>query len=454
MSPLAHICHAAGIEVSGCDSKPGKTLDELRKSGISVETELSDDLRHRTRTYVLSSAISKHHKAVEAAHQDGRKCLHRSELLQLLLAGSRAITIAGTHGKTTTTAMIAHVLSALGRDPSAVVGGLVRSLEASWRHGGGSCFVAEADESDGSFLRYTPQIAVVTNISSDHLDFYTNLQGVCAAFQDHVGRIQTGGWLIGGWDDANVRQLEIPDEINLLTFGTVLGCDVRAYEASPGAGGIAFRAVVERTDVSCRLQLPGMHNLQNALGTLAVCRALELDVIQAARALETFDGVGRRLELVFDSPHLTIFDDYAHNPGKIAAAVMSVAQAWPEKKLRVVFQPHRYSRLRTMYPEFAAAFAGATEVIVTPVFSAGEPLDPSLDTESLAAEIEKRSKVSAIAKSSLSDTIDYLRSTSEHSQIVLTLGAGDVNIVGQALKEHALAKKDYRTASKATSTQA
>lgn len=454
MSPLAHVCHAAGIEIAGCDSKPGKTLDKLRVSGVSVEAELSEGMRRRARTYVFSSAIAKDNMALAAAHQDGRKCLHRSELLHLLLAGSKAITIAGTHGKTTTTAMITHVMAALGQDPSAIVGGVVRSLEASWRLGRGHCFVAEADESDGSFLRYSPQIAVVTNISSDHLDFYTNLHGVCTAFQSHVSHIQAGGWLIAGWDDNNVRHLDLPAEVNLLTFGTVLGCDVRAYEVLPGAGGIAFRAVVERTDISCKLQLPGMHNLQNALGTLAVCRALELDVVQAARALETFDGVGRRLELVFEGPDLTIFDDYAHNPGKIAAAVKSVAQAWPGMKLRVVFQPHRYSRLRTMYEEFAAAFVGAGEVIVTPIYAAGEPHDPSLDSEALAAEIEKRSKVSAIAKSSLSDTIDYLRSTSELSQIVLTLGAGDVNIVGQALKENALAKKDYRTASKATSTKA
>lgn len=454
MAPLAAWCKASGLDISGSDSGK-KTHEDLARLEVKVFKTHDSEHMKNVRTAVYSSAIDKSNTELSFARSQGLRILHRSELLKVMLDSSRSITVAGTHGKTTTTSLIGHVLTALGCDPSIISGATIRSLGSSFRKGSGDLFVAEADESDGSFIQYKPWLGVITNIDLDHLDFYRDEAGLNEGFRSYLNGIQKDGFAVLGWDCPRTRELGQVLHVEKLTYGTRLGCDVRALDIYPDQGTIRFSAVVERDLVDCRLLIPGRHNVQNALCAMAVGRCLGLPAQAVADAISTFEGVQRRLEFIYDSSSYKIIDDYAHNPGKIAAAVQSVAEAWPHLPVRVVFQPHRFSRVTSLYYEFANAFKEATEVIVTPVFAAGEAVDESFATESLAQEIARTSKVSAIAKSSLGDTIKYLSDTRNRAQVVMTVGAGDVNKIATTLKELFLAEegKNIVELAKAQKTQ-
>lgn len=440
MAPLAELCAGGGLKVSGSDTGIAKN-HTLRAKGIVVFDSHDAAQLEGCKTVIYSSAIGTDNVELAFARGCGKKILHRSELLGLLLESHRGIAVAGTHGKTTTTSMIGHVLTALGCDPSVVAGASIHSLGGASRNGHSDLLVIEADESDGSFLNYQPWLGIVTNIDLDHLDFYKDEAGLCRGFQNFVSGIQESGWAVLGWDCPRTRELGNAMTTQKLTYGMRVGCDVRALNIQPEPGAIRFQAVVERDLVDCRLLIPGRHNVQNALCAMAVGRCLGLSAKLVADAISAFEGVHRRLEVIFDSPSFKIIDDYAHNPGKISAAIQSVVESWPHLPVRVVFQPHRFSRLSTLYWEFARSFAGATEVIVAPIFAAGEPIDDRLSIFKLAGDIERESKVSAIAKSSLGDTIKYLSDTKNRGQIVITLGAGDVNTVAIDLKEQLLAEE-------------
>jgi UDP-N-acetylmuramate--alanine ligase len=435
MAGLAELARKLGFEVQGSDIKTSTTVERLKEMGIVVAEEHGDDLVQHANTVVYSSAISADNIELLKAKDLSLKLMHRSEFLASLMVNKKAITVAGTHGKSTTSAMITHVLDDLGCNPWAATGGEMIRYESSARVGQGELFVAEADESDGSFLKYKPFISILTNVEQDHMDFFKTEAAMIGAFSSYLQNTDSDGTAVIGWDHPLSRQIATDFKGNRLTYGFLLGCDVRAREYQCSDGITRFTAIVERDAVKCTLPMMGRHNVQNALCTLAVVRALELDVSKAAASLSQFSGVRRRMDRIYSDDDVTIFDDYAHNPGKVAAGVKALRETWPKRTLHVVFQPHRFSRLETMYDDMLSALEGADLIHVVPVYSAGESTNLDFSPTRLARDLESRLGVPAIPSDSLKDASDAVLRRLNGPSIILTVGAGDVWRVAQQLKE-------------------
>ncbi len=436
MSALAELALKGGLAVQGTDSKSSDATDHLLRLGVKVAIGHAAAALGSARTVVFSSAIAPENVELAAARTRGLAILHRSEFLAFLMQSREAVTVAGTHGKSTTTAMIAHVLDALGCDPSVACGAPILRFSGAARFGNGPYFIAEADESDGSFLRYRPTIGVLTNIASDHMEYFKDAATLEAAFSQYLGNIvEDDGCAVIGWDNPISRDVGSRYERNRLTYGFLLGCDVRGLEYQCAGGEMTFTAMVERDRVKVRLKTIGKHNAQNALCALAVVRALALDVTKAAESLASFAGVARRFSLVYDSPAVKVFDDYAHNPGKIEACITGIRESWPDWKVHAVFQPHRFSRLETMFDEMIAALRDADIVHVLPVYSAGETTTRDFSPELLAAELRLKHGVEAHACRSFVEAAQSVRNRLEYPAVVLTVGAGDVWRVADLLKD-------------------
>ena len=426
MSTLAELAKKQGFEVRGSDSKTSDTLAHLQNLGIEIEIGHGSQALGKAATVVYSSAIGDDNVELTDARKKGLRVLHRSEFLASLMTGKEAITVAGTHGKSTTTAMIAHVLDELGVDPTVASGAPISRYTSPARYGNGRYFVAEADESDGSFLRYAPTIAVITNIAPDHMEYFKTIEGLCGAFTEHLSNIVEDGYAVVGWDSPLSREVGRGYTKDRLTYGFLLGCDVRALDYKCADGQTTFTVIVERDLIKCRLQTIGKHNVQNALAALAVVRALGLDINAAAAALASFSGVSRRMTRIFDGPNLKIIDDYAHNPGKIEACLAGIRESWPEWQLQVIFQPHRYSRLETMYDEMLSALKAADVVHVLPVYTAGETTTNDFSPEALSRALVEKHGIDAIPCPDFAAAARSVRNRIEYPTVVLTLGAGDV----------------------------
>jgi UDP-N-acetylmuramate--alanine ligase len=438
MSALAEVALARQCKVSGSDPTPSRLTRRLADLGAFITTVQDGSAIEGDATVVVTSAIKPDNLELVRAQDLGCPIVHRSELLSWLMEGKRTITVAGTHGKTTTTAMIGHVLEVLGEDPTIITGGVMPTVGSPVKVGKSQLIVAEADESDGSFLRYTPLISVLTNIDRDHMEFFGNDERLIDTFRQYLKRTHPDGTSIIGWDSPLSRNIGADLSINKLGFGFVLGCDVRATGFCPRRDGSTFTAVVERDAVEVNLPMFGKHNAANALCALAVARALGLNIQRAASALTSFPGVGRRMSLVTIRGNCRIFDDYAHNPGKISACISSVREASPTERILVIYQSHRYSRLETMYEDLLGAFGAASEVAVLPVYSAGEPHRDGYEAPKLAADMAKFSKVSTKAVMSLEDAVQWtlaLLGDFSEPTTVITVGAGDVWKVAEKLAQ-------------------
>jgi UDP-N-acetylmuramate--alanine ligase len=354
------------------------------------------------------------------------------------LADFKAITVAGTHGKTTTAALISHVLNGLNKFPFAAVGGVMNGFKSSALHGMGDLFVAEADESDGSLTSYWPHIGVLNNIDDDHMDFYQDSLHLAQVFEQYCQQISKDGALIVGWDNPASRQIGNQFIGRKLAFGFTLGCDVRAMDYQCSGGISTFKAIVERDVFSCRMPLIGKHNVANALAALGVVRALEYDVGTSSQLLDTFQGVQRRLDCILNLSHLKIFDDYAHNPEKIMAIQSAIKDSWPEFKILSLFQPHRYSRTLSLFNGFCRGFSKSDKVVLLPVYGAGESIDPSFDQSVFAREIAGQSQTFCQGVSDFAEAVKIAKETilKDGPWIILTIGAGDIWKLSIELKEN------------------
>lgn len=422
MSPLARHALARSALVTGSDIGPNLATQKLQGRGIQIQNRHDPKHLPHEGVVVYSSAIKKHNPELLAAWENPRlEVLHRSQFLAQLMQGYEQICISGTHGKTTTTALVAHMLDKCGLSPSAVVGGRMLGFDEDALIGTSKIFVCEADESDASFLNYQPHIACVTNIDHDHLDHYTSMEHICATYRQFLLQTPTDGSIIVGWDQQRLRDLTQDLERNRLGYGRLIGSDLRLLKVESRGDGLRVEAVIERDRVTFDLPLLGEHNALNALCALGVARILEVDMGQAAKALASFQGVARRMSLQFRSASVRVYDDYAHNPGKIIACIKALRHAYPDARLRVIFQPHRYSRMRTMFQEFAKAFVDADEVYVTPVYAAGETEDPQATPSRIAEAIRLHSDTQATEFVDVS----HLKPSSS-LDVFLTVGAGDV----------------------------
>ncbi len=457
MSVIAHMCHAAGARVSGSDMRASATVTALQDAGVTVTIPHDASRVSNEHTVVVSSAIRDDNVELVRAREMGLTVLHRSQALAMLMNDHDGIAVAGAHGKTTTSGMIAVAAQALGMDPSFAVGSTMRTPNGAipgGHLGHGKILIAEADESDGSFLNYRPTISVVTNIEPDHLDHYGSEDAFYRAFDEFADQVLPHGWLIACADDAGAYALAHRQEQHgrqVLTYGRHPSADIRVLESHPQHPGISQVMTVtvprnlprtgtrnttnpENATITLTIQLavPGEHNALNAAAALATVMVLGASPQEAARALSAFMGTGRRFELRAVVGDVTVVDDYAHHPTEVAAFLSAASNVAGTGRVLALFQPHLYSRTRTFANEFATALQGADVAIVTDIYGAREEpvagVTSQLITDNLAPQ----------QGTYIGDRIQaakHLARIAQPGDLIATIGAGDVTELADVIAD-------------------
>jgi UDP-N-acetylmuramate--alanine ligase len=442
MCGLAELLHDQGYRISGSDLAEAPTVARLRSLGIEVAIGHDETQVGEADVVVYSSAIRATNPELQAAERRGLPVIPRAEMLAEIMRLKDGIAVAGSHGKTTTTSLIAHVLDSAGLDPTAVIGGRVRSPGASTlrdasrtgiRVGRGDLLVAEADESDGSFLRLAPVIAVITNIDAEHLDHYGSFEALCDAFVEFANCVPFWGLGVLRGDHPTVQALLPRMTRRVTTFGFTPQVDLAASEVEAQAFGMNFE-VRQRGEALGRvhLNLPGQHNVANALAAIAVTLELGVPFAVAADALANFAGVERRFEQLGSEAGVQVVDDYGHHPEEVRATLAAARAAHPGRVV-VVFQPHRYTRTRDCFDAFATAFGDADTLVMTEIYAAGEDKLPGVDGRSLADAVRAHGHRDVRFEPELAEILRTLPEELEPGDLVLTLGAGDVSSLGPQL---------------------
>ena len=438
MSGIAEVMCTLGYQVSGSDKADNAVTRRLAKLGIAVHREHAAANVLGTDCVVVSSAIKPDNPELLEARAQRIPVVPRAEMLAELMRFKRGIAVAGTHGKTTTTSLTASVLAEGGIDPTFVIGGQLLAAGANARLGSGDWLVAEADESDGSFLRLNPQIAIVTNIDADHLENYGgDFAQVQAAFDEFMHRLPFYGLAVLCIDDPEVAALAERTPRHVMTYGFSEMADVRAEEVSQQGARMRFTlSLPDGARCPVTLALPGRHNVQNALAAAAVAWQLGIEPTAIARALEGFAGIGRRFNLLSQTPlekggMVTVVDDYGHHPKELEAVFEAARGGWPDKRLVVAFQPHRYSRTRDLFDDFAAVLSTADVVVLTEVYAAGETPVSGADARSLARAIRARGRIDPVVVGAAGELPAVLGDVLENGDLLLMMGAGDIGQVAQ-----------------------
>ena len=443
MSAVARLMLARGLPVSGSDAADTTVLESLRGSGARVH--LGHDAAHvaDVDTVVVSSAVRDDNVELAAARAANLRVLHRSQALASLMGGQRRVAVAGANGKTTTTSMLVVGLVAAGADPSFASGGEIAQLGTNAALGGGPAFVVEADESDGSFLAYHPDVAVVTNVQPDHLDHYGTLENVEAAYAAFVDSVPDGGLLVACHDDDGSRRLAENTRAagrRVRTYGHAAGADLRVGEVRSEDLGTRSVFVHEGVERVLELAVPGDHNVMDAAAAyLAAVAGLGADPDAVLAGLAGFGGARRRFEVRGEVDGVTVVDDYAHNPAKVAAVVgtaSDIVRRAGRGALRVVFQPHLYSRTRDFAAEFAAALAPADQVVLLDVYGAREQPMDGVGSQLIADPLrELPGQRSVLLAPARSDAVTALVDAAGPGDLVLTVGAGDVTALAPLVVE-------------------
>lgn len=444
MSAIARILKARGFAVSGDDRAASPVLDALAAEGIP--TWVGHDPAHVDGADVLapSSAIAAAEPELLEARRRGIPVWHRGDVLNFLLRGKSGIAVAGTHGKSTTTSMIAHILTGAGADPSFIIGATPLDLGTNARHGDGEAFVIEADEYDRTFLRLDPTVAIITNVEFDHPDTYADLDDVAGAFVQFALNVPRDGLVAACADDAGAaRVLQAafgsPRPPHVTDYGIDRGeWRAVAVRGNP-LGGFDFNVIgASGQQAHVSLRVPGHHNVRNALAALVAADAAGVSLDAAAESLGGFHGAGRRFEFRGERRGVRVFDDYAHHPTEIRATLHGARMRYPVGRIWAVWQPHTFSRTVALMDEFAAAFKDADQVLVLPIFAARERREDfdfaaaALNPIEIARKIQHRSARNA---ASFGDALGLLISQVRPGDVVITLSAGDGNVVGERLLE-------------------
>ena len=435
MRPLAEFVATFGCAVTGSDLTPafGRSLVKFAAEGSPEDL----DLIAKAGTIVFSSAIPEGHPTLREASLRAKVTLHRSLLLARITSAFKTIAVAGTHGKSTTSALVAHGLGGLGLDPSWIIGAPFADGRSSYHRGKGELLVIEADESDGSFLRYSPFIAVLNNIEPDHMDFYQTIERLEGAFGSYAANVCAEGTLVYWQDSPSVARAIAGFSGKRLSFGETVGSDLRLLETATSGLKTTATFLNHGSRRQFKLPLPGRHNVLNGLAAICVLLLLDQPAETSCLALESFPGIERRLQPYTSVSGALIFDDYAHNPGKIRSLLAGLTDAFPERRVVAVFQPHRYSRISSLYEDFVTAFKGKSVVVVVlPVYAAGEPVISGYEAETIARDISKGSGAKTFFAPTLKAGADLVKSIIDlNNDLVVTIGAGDVWLVAKDLSE-------------------
>jgi UDP-N-acetylmuramate--alanine ligase len=431
MSGIAEVLLNMGYRVTGSDAKRNEAVERLERLSAKVFTGHQPAHVEGAHVVVYSSAVARDNVEVQVARQRGIPVIPRAEMLAELMRMKYGIAIAGTHGKTTTTSIVAAVLGAAGFDPTVVVGGRVHGLGANARLGQGEFLVAEADESDGSFLKLSPIIAVVTTVDPEHLDHYADLDAIEAAFLQFVNKVPFYGAAVVCLDEPNIQHMIPRIEKRVITYGLESGADLTARRLVFSGLNSQFE-VLQRGRVlgAASLQAPGRHNVLNALAAVAVGLDLEVPFERIQPALAGFAGVQRRFQIRGEAQGVLVVDDYGHHPAEIRAT-LAAAKAGFDRRVITVFQPHRYTRTHHLRREFLTAFYQSDVLIVMDIYPAGEAPIPGVHARDLAEGIAAHGHREVIYMDGDREAIvQYLCEATRPGDLVLTLGAGDVGQLG------------------------
>ncbi len=448
MSGIARVAFDQGMEVSGSDIKDSRYTKQLREAGITVHIgQDAANIPEGDPVIVVSTAILENNPELIEAKRRGLEIWHRAKMLAHLGIGLDTLAVAGTHGKTTTSSMLASVLDGIGEDPTFLIGGIVRAYGTNAHSGTGRYYVVEADESDKSFTYLSPKSVLITNIEADHLDHYKDLAEIYEKFADFMALVPKDGSIVACAEDAKLVELARNAQRRLVTYGFGEECDVRVVSFAPH--GVGSRFTVElpdgRTIEASVKQNPGRHNALNATGVIALLYSLGYDPQKVADVLAEFAGVRRRFDLVGEVDGVTVVDDYAHHPTEIAATIKAAASL-DYRHVHVLFQPHRYSRANlfthVLHDEFGEAFDAADSVTFMDVYPAGEAPVPGVSGKTfLNVVLEHEGHPQADFVAHRVDVVPHLMNKLESGDLVITMGAGDVTAMGPQIIDALLARR-------------
>lgn len=431
MSAVARIMVARGVPVSGSDAKDLPVMADLAAAGARIAVGYAAGNLADAQTVVAGSAIREDNPELAAAREAGLPVLHRSQALAATMGDDTVVTVAGTHGKSTTTSMITVLLRAAGLDPSFAVGANIPAIGVNAAHGSAGIFVAEADESDGSFLNYRPRIEVVTNVEPDHLDYYGTAEAVYQSFDRFTALLPADGLLVACADDAGALALaertKARGNTRVLLYGTGEASDIRLDDDGPGQVAVTTR---DGARYGLSLQVPGRHNALNAAAAFAVALELGVDPVAAADGLAHFSGASRRFELKGTVRGVRVFDDYAHHPTEVRAALTAARSVAGDHNVHVLFQPHLFSRTREFAAEFADALNLADTALVLDIYAAREDPIPGVTSQLIADHLTGGGRLVGPG-----DAVRSLVEAAVDGDVVLTVGAGDVTAYGPRIVE-------------------
>ncbi len=435
MSGIAEVLLNMGYRVSGSDLQKTEVTEHLESMGVRVNYGHDVGNLGDAQVVVTSTAILSDNPEVLEAKARGIPVIPRAEMLAELLKMKASVAVSGCHGKTTTTSMVASILSSGGLDPTMVVGGKLHGIGSNARLGGGDIIVAEADESDGSFLRLAPLIAVITNIDREHIDYYRDLDQIKDAFVRFANSVPFYGVAVVCSDCPHVRDILPRIQRRIVTYGT-------AEEASYRASGISFEGMRSSFRLSCEgedrgiihLRVPGGYNVNNALAAIAVARELDMDFPLIKKGIADFKGVHRRLEVKGSQKGVLVVDDYGHHPTEIRETLKAARRIW-KGRIIVVFQPHRYTRTEALVEEFADAFHDADRVYIADIYSAGERVIPGVHASIIEKAVERAGHPYVKYLGGFDEILETLRSETYSTDTIITFGAGNVWKVGEAFLE-------------------
>ncbi|RMG58041.1 MAG: UDP-N-acetylmuramate--L-alanine ligase [Deltaproteobacteria bacterium] len=433
MSGIAELLLNLGYRVTGSDLKLSDITARLSRMGATIYSgHDASHLEEDVDVLVYSSAVREDNPEVQEAYRRKIPVIPRAEMLAELMRMKYSVAVAGSHGKTTTTSMIASILAEAGWDPTVVVGGKLRALGTNARLGEGEFLVAEADESDGSFLKLIPTIAVVTNIDPEHLDHYGSVENLKEAFLQFIEKLPFYGFAVMCLDHPNVQDLIPRISKRVITYGTSRQADYSLAKVEKKGTSLRFVPVKGGEELEeVELSIPGVHNALNALASVAVALELGVPFESVRDGLRAFSGVSRRFEVKGERRGVTVVDDYGHHPEEIKKTIAAARDVFGERRIVVVFQPHRYTRTRDLFREFTMAFNDADVLIVTDIYPAGEDPIEGVTGESLFQAILEHGHRDASFAPTLEEAVEILEKRAEQGDVVLTLGAGNVYSVGE-----------------------
>ena len=436
MSGIAELLINLGYRISGSDIKSTEITKNLKNLGARIYQGHNESHIKDADVVVISSAVNTDNKEVVAALSKSIPVIPRAEMLAELMRLKFSIAVAGAHGKTSTTSIVASILASGGLDPTVVIGGKIKSLNTNALLGQGDFIVAEADESDGSFLKYSPTIVVVTNIDSEHLDYYKDIHEIKDVFLKFINRIPFYGCAVLCLDNESIQDLIPRIKKRFITYGLNIQADVQAREIVYKGLKTYFAVYYLGKKIGdIELNLPGIHNVQNALSSIAIGIELNISFDLIANSLKNVEGVHRRFEIIGEVNGITIIDDYGHHPTEIKTTLDTIKSIWPKRRKVIVFQPHRYTRTHALFNDFSRAFYQSDELILLPVYSAGEDVIQGADSYALHENIKKHGHKKVIYKNDLNQTVDYLKENLTGGDVLITLGAGNVWEVGKKILE-------------------